>query len=83
MSKPDLTYSRSGMFVAFLPETAAGAEAWCEIARHTDETCKVPYWQLASTLAQLRAAGFSVRRAPRSKPMTNAEVDALLAELDA
>lgn len=34
-----------------------------------------------AVLAQLRAAGYSVRKAPKAKPVTALEVDQLLAEL--
>lgn len=83
MSKPDLTYSPSGMFVLFMPETPAGEEAWAEIARHTDGTGKLLPAQVPGTLAQLRAAGLSVRKAPPHKPMTPAQLEAALADLDA
>lgn len=83
MSKPDLTYSPSGMFVLFMPETPAGEEAWRELARLSDNTAKFLPGQVPGVLSQLRAAGLSVRKAPPHKPMTDAELFAALDELDA
>jgi hypothetical protein len=83
MSKPDLTYSPSGMFVQFMPETPAGEEAWRELARLSDNTGKFLPGQVPGVLAQLRRAGFTVRKAPPHKPITPAELEAALADLDA
>lgn len=81
--KSDLTYSDSGMLTLFLPETPAGESAWDQMAEATDGTGKVLSIHAPSVIAQLRAAGFTVRRAPKHKPWTAEELDAALAELDA
>lgn len=83
MSKPDLTYSPSGMFVLFMPETPAGETAWAELARHSDGTGKFLPGQVPGVLSQLRASGLTVRKAPPHRPMTDAELFAAMDELDA
>lgn len=45
--------------------------------------CGVPAFQVPGVIEQLRAAGYIVRKAKPSKPMTGEELDALLAELEA
>lgn len=79
----DLTYSPAGMFVAFYPETPRGEEAWTELARHSDGTGKFMPGQVAGVVSQLRAAGYTVEKGKRAKPMTDDELDAALADLDA
>lgn len=78
----DLEYTLQGFFVSFLPNTKAGEDAWREIAMHTGGTGKILKAHLASTLQQLRAAGYTVRKAPKAPKMTQAEHDKILSELD-
>ena len=81
-TKPDLTWSDQGLFTLFLPETKEGERAWEAIAAQTEGTGKVLSMHRASTIAQLRAAGFHVRKAPPHKPLTAdelAELEGLLA----
>lgn len=79
---PDLTYSEDGLFVAFYADTAAGEEACRELAKHSDGTCKFLASQKAGVIAQLRAAGYRVAKGKPHKPLSSAELDAMLAELD-
>jgi hypothetical protein len=84
MAKPDLTYSApDGIWTRFYPETDAGEEAWHVMAA-ADPQGVVAFlpMQVPGVLAQLRAAGLTVRKAKPHKPMTDAELDALLADLD-
>lgn len=81
MSKPDVTYTESGLFVAFYADTQAGEEACRELAKHSDGTCKFLAPQRAGIVAQLRAAGYRVAKAKPHKPMAAGELDALLEEL--
>lgn len=77
MKQPDLTYKTLGFFTLFIPETHQGESAWRTIAEHTDGTGKVFTSQAAGTIAQLRAAGYTVHKA---KPITES-LDDILAEL--
>lgn len=79
MKTPDLTYSQDGMFTRFYPETEAGREAWNTMAEN-DGVAAVLNHHAKSVLRQLRKAGYSVAKA---KPVTEADMDAILAELEA
>ena len=75
-SKPDLIYWRDDLFTRFHPETKAGEDAWRMIAANCDGTAAVFHHQEASTLRQLRAAGYIVafRRAVPVGGMTDDEI---------
>lgn len=62
----DLEYITGNIFTAFFPNTSHGESAWRTIAEHTDGTGKVLNCQAVGTIAQLRRAGYSVRKAPSS-----------------
>lgn len=81
--KPDLTYTTDEMFTRFYPETKAGEEAWRVIAEQTEGSGAVFNFQAKATIAQLRKAGYSVRKAKPDKAWTDDELDAILAELGA
>jgi hypothetical protein len=85
MAKPDLTYSApDGIWTRFYPETDAGEDAWHVMAdAMPDGVVAFLPAQVPGVLAQLRAAGLTVRKARPHKPMTADELDGLLAELDA
>lgn len=77
----DLTYVPGGMVVRFYAETEAGERAWNTMAEQLDGVATVYAWQLQDTLRQLRAAGYVVRRAEKARPMTDAELAAILDEV--
>lgn len=83
--KPDLTYSTpDGIWTRFYAETPRGVEAFNTMAAALpDGIVAFLPGQVADVLSQLRAAGLTVRKAPKVKPMAAGELDALLAELDA
>ena len=74
---PDLEYIRSGMFIRFVPNTPAGEAAWRELAAQTGGTGAVFAWHHEATIRQIRAAGYSVRKA---KP-SDIKINELLEEL--
>lgn len=74
----DLEYTTSGMFTAFIPNTTAGEQAWRAIAEQTEGTGKILTFHLKATLRQLRAAGYTVKKA---KPVP-VDINALMAELE-
>ena len=76
--KVDLIYTEIGMFILFLPESNAGEIAWAQIAKKTNGTGKIFKGQLQGTLAQLRNAGYTVRKG--KKPTKS--IDDILNDLD-
>ena len=77
----DLVYIRQGLFTAFIPETKAGEEAFRQIcAAQGDHTGKILTAHVESTLAQLRKAGYSVKKAKRVT-LPTIDDDELLKEL--
>ena len=81
----DLTYfCPDVIWTRFHPETPRGVEAWETMAAALPDgiVAFLPA-QVPGVLAQLRAAGLSVRKAAPHKPLYAAERDALLAELGA
>ena len=75
----DLHYTKLGIFTMFMPNTKDGENIWRELASRTEGTGKVFTMHLASTLKQIRAAGYSVSKAPKSKP---SDFDDMLLEFD-
>ena len=61
-TKNDLTYLTEGLFTSFFPCTPDGEQVWRAIAAHSNGSGKVFTVHLASTLRQLRAAGFTVSK---------------------
>lgn len=74
----DITYINQGLFTAFIPISKAGETAWAEMANYTSGTGKVLSTQAASTIAQLKAAGYKVCKAKKQAPI---DADQLLTEL--
>lgn len=76
----DLTYKNQGLFTAFLPESKAGEEAFRAICKaQGDHTGKVLTIHAKSTIAQLRKAGYSVKKQGRTEDISADELEALLA----
>jgi hypothetical protein len=73
----DLTYTTSGMFTAFLPETKAGEDAW-RVMNAQDNGDRILTVHLQAVLRQLRAAGYKVAKA---KKVVMGDIDEMLAEL--
>lgn len=80
----DLTYScTDGIWTRFYPNTPAGTEAWNVMAAaDPDGVVAFSQSQVPGVLSQIKAAGLTVRKAS-PKTITSAELDAMLAELDA
>jgi len=74
----DLTYINQGLFTAFIPVSKAGETAWNELAKHSEGTGKVLAIHAASTIAQLKAAGYKVSKAKKQAPI---DADEMLKEL--
>jgi len=78
---PDLEYINTGLFTRFVPNTPAGIAAWNVMAESQGGTAAVLVTQAPAVLAQLRKAGYSVRKAPKPAKITASEFDQLLTEL--
>lgn len=84
MAKPDLTYSApDGIWTRFYPETPAGESAWRTMAEASPDgvVAFLPH-HVPAVIRQLRAAGFIVHKARPHKPLSAADLDAMLAELE-
>ncbi len=79
MAKPDLTFTNDGVFVTFYAETKAGEDAWRVMAEQMGGVARIMAPQFASVKAQLKAAGYVIRKA--TKPAQS--IDDILDELDA
>ncbi len=77
----DLTYFNDSMFTRFISHTDAGDKAWNEMAAECDGVAAVFNHQAKAVIAQLRRAGYEVKKSPKQKPLTAAELDTLLEEL--
>ncbi len=75
----DLTYTTNGLFTRFIPHTEAGESAWRVMANQGQEA--ILSIHTGAVLAQLRKAGYSVKKAPKAAKVTASEIDNLLAEL--
>lgn len=80
MKNYDLEYVEQGFFTMFYPISKAGEYIWAALDP-IDGTGKIYTAHLKSTLAQLRKAGYLVRKAPKRVPMSIADEDSMLAEL--
>ena len=56
-------------------------KAWCLI-NEAFPGCAVPFTAWPSVKSQLKAAGYSVRKQRKMKPLTDEELDKMLAELE-
>lgn len=75
----DLSYTTDGLFTRFIPNTPQGEAVWREMAK--DNGCAaVLNIHAAAVLKQLRAAGYSVRKA-KAAPVSMNEINDLLNEL--
>ena len=75
----DLTYKNQGMFTAFMPESKAGEDAFRAICKaQGDHTGKVLTVHAKATIAQLRKAGYSVKKQGKVTEISADELEALL-----
>ena len=75
----DITYINQGLFTAFLPESKAGEDAFRAICKaQGDHTGKVLTTHAKATIAQLRNAGYSVKKQGKREEIDADELEALL-----
>ena len=78
--KTDLSYKKDGFVTRFYPESKDGEVAWRQMAAQNGGSTTIYSAHLDQTLAQLRAAGYCVRKQKATKA-TDKDDDKLLAEL--
>ena len=76
----DMTFIDDGMFVTLMPNNPDAEKAW-NLINEAFPGCSVPFTAWPSVKSQLKAAGYSVRKQRKMKPMTDVELDKMLAEL--
>lgn len=76
----DMTFIDNGMFVTLMSNNPDAEKAWCLISK-AFPGCSIPFTAWPSVKSQLKAAGYSVRKQRKMKPLTDAELDKMLAEL--
>jgi hypothetical protein len=74
----DLIYIEKGLFTTFIPETDQGIELYNQLGDNTT----IITIHLKSVLQQIRKAGYSVKKAPKRKPVTQEELNEIFAELE-
>jgi hypothetical protein len=74
----DLEYKNNGMFTHFYPNTPAGEDAWRVMAKE-DGVAAVFSHQAKDVIRQLKAAGYTVRKA---KPLTKTEIENIYKEME-
>ena len=76
----DMTFIDDGMFVTLMPNNPDAEKAW-NLINEAFPGCSIPFTAWPSVKSQLKAAGYSVRKQRKMKPVTSEEIDGLLAEL--
>lgn len=76
----DMTFIDNGMFVTLMPNNPDAEKAW-NLINEAFSGCSIPFTAWPSIKSQLKAAGYSVRKQRKTKPVTSEEIDVLLAEL--
>lgn len=75
----DITYINQWLFTAFWPESKAGEDAFRAICRaQGDHTGKVLTVHAKSTIAQLRKAGYSVKKQGKREEIDLDDLESLL-----
>jgi hypothetical protein len=75
----DLHFWTEGFFISYYPNTEAGKIAWYEMINHSPEG-KFLAINKKQINTQLKAAGYSVRKAPTVR-MTKGEIEYLFGEV--
>ena len=73
----DLTYTQTGMFTRFIPESKAGEDAWREMANKMGGVAAVLNFEAKNVISQLRNAGYKVGKAKPVKMSDDKLLEAL------
>ena len=80
--KTDFNFTTNGYYFRLIPNTPQAEKAYNEGCAQMDLS-NIPMSAWASVKYQLKQAGYLVRKLPKCKPMTDSQIDNLLAELEA
>lgn len=76
--KIDITYIKGDLFTTFVSASPQGDKLMSQMMAQNGGSNKVPTAQADKVIAQIRARGYTVRKA---KPISKEETDAIFAEL--
>ena len=76
----DFYWLTDGFFFRLVPNNSQAETAWCQIAE-VFEAGAVPRSAWPSVKSQLKEAAYSVRKARKTKPLTDKELDKMLSDL--
>ena len=76
----DIIYIDQGLFTAFIPQTAVGEAVFNTMAADTQGTGKVLSQHAKAIIEQMRAAGYTVGKAPKVKALTPDDLDEMMKE---
>ncbi len=80
----DFNFTTNGFYFRLIPNNQQAIDIYNYMATDTQiNPCNIPQSAWASTKAQLKEAGYSVRKLRKSKPLSISETDKLLSELGA
>ena len=65
--KTDLNYITDGFTITLMPNTKEGEYIWNQIASKFEGAAKFPVHMKASIFGQIKKAGYSIRKAAKSK----------------
>ncbi|MGF6996768.1 hypothetical protein [Paraburkholderia sp. GAS32] len=77
-TKTDISYKKDGLFTTFFADSQQGGTAVSDLMTQNGGSNKVLTIHADAVITQLRAAGYTVRKA---RPVSAKEVDSILAEL--
>lgn len=77
----DFNWLTDGFFFRLIPNNTEAEAAWCQIAE-VFEGGAIPSSAWTSVKHQLKNSGYTVRKARKTKPLTDQELDKLLSELE-
>lgn len=78
-TQTDIEYSNDGLWTRFYTNTEAGEIVWRELAK-SDGVAAVLTIHAKTVIAQIKAAGYSIRKA---KPVSDLQINKILDELGA
>lgn len=70
----DLNYITDGFYITLIPKTKDGDYIWNEIAAKFDGVAKFPVHMKPSIFKQIKDAGYTIRKARKSRPISDDEL---------
>ena len=75
--KTDLNYITDGFYITLIPNTKQGEYIYNTIAKSFDGVAKFPAHMKPSIFMQIKNAGYTIRKAKKTKPLTAQDIDDL------